>query len=76
MRGKIIDIVDEGRCVYKLYDFYIIQSVSKEVSMQAIFESINNVFAFIGPLSDFLWDFPEYRSQCGSYKLQSHALLR
>ena len=26
--------------------------------MQAIFESINNIFAFIGPLSDFLWDFP------------------
>lgn len=26
--------------------------------MQGIFESINSVFAFIGPLSDFLWDFP------------------
>ena len=26
--------------------------------MQAIFESINSVFSFIGPLSDFLWDFP------------------
>ena len=26
--------------------------------MQAIFESINNIFSFIGPLSDFLWDFP------------------
>lgn len=26
--------------------------------MQAIFESINSIFAFIGPLSDFLWDFP------------------
>ena len=26
--------------------------------MQGIFESINNIFAFIGPLSDFLWDFP------------------
>ncbi len=26
--------------------------------MQRIFESINNIFAFIGPLSDFLWDFP------------------
>lgn len=26
--------------------------------MQGIFESINGVFAFIGPLSDFLWDFP------------------
>ena len=26
--------------------------------MQAVFESINSVFSFIGPLSDFLWDFP------------------
>ncbi len=26
--------------------------------MQAIFESINGIFSFIGPLSDFLWDFP------------------
>lgn len=26
--------------------------------MQAIFQSINGIFAFIGPLSDFLWDFP------------------
>ena len=26
--------------------------------MQAIFESINRIFSFIGPLSDFLWDFP------------------
>ena len=26
--------------------------------MQGIFESINGIFAFIGPLSDFLWDFP------------------
>ncbi len=26
--------------------------------MKAIFEAINNVFSFIGPLSDFLWDFP------------------
>lgn len=26
--------------------------------MQAIFKSINGIFAFIGPLSDFLWDFP------------------
>ena len=26
--------------------------------MQAIFEMINSVFGFIGPLSDFLWDFP------------------
>ena len=26
--------------------------------MQEIFESINGIFAFIGPLSDFLWDFP------------------
>lgn len=26
--------------------------------MQGIFESINRIFAFIGPLSDFLWDFP------------------
>ena len=26
--------------------------------MQSIFESINGIFAFVGPLSDFLWDFP------------------
>lgn len=26
--------------------------------MQGVFESINSIFAFIGPLSDFLWDFP------------------
>ena len=26
--------------------------------MQGIFETINNIFSFIGPLSDFLWDFP------------------
>ena len=26
--------------------------------MQAVFEAINGVFGFIGPLSDLLWDFP------------------
>ena len=26
--------------------------------MQNIFESINKIFSFIGPLSDFLWEFP------------------
>lgn len=26
--------------------------------MKAIFEAINSVFAFVGPVSDFLWDFP------------------
>jgi len=26
--------------------------------MQAVFESINGIFSFVGPLSDFLWDFP------------------
>ena len=26
--------------------------------MQGIFESINGIFAFVGPLSDLLWDFP------------------
>lgn len=26
--------------------------------MQAIFEAINSMFGFIGPLSDLLWDFP------------------
>ena len=26
--------------------------------MQAIFETINEIFSFISPLSDFLWDFP------------------
>ena len=25
--------------------------------MQGIFAAINSVFGFIGPLSDFLWDF-------------------
>ena len=26
--------------------------------MQEVFQSINGIFSFIGPLSDFLWDFP------------------
>ena len=26
--------------------------------MQGIFEGINHIFRFIGPLSDFLWEFP------------------
>ena len=26
--------------------------------MQQLFQAINQVFTFIGPLSDFLWDFP------------------
>ena len=26
--------------------------------MQQVFETINKVFSFVGPLSDFLWDFP------------------
>ena len=26
--------------------------------MQGVFEAINGVFGFIGPLSDLLWDFP------------------
>ena len=26
--------------------------------MQELFQAINQVFSFIGPLSDFLWDFP------------------
>ena len=26
--------------------------------MQGIFEAINKIFSFVGPLSDFLWDFP------------------
>lgn len=26
--------------------------------MQQVFESINKIFSFVGPLSDFLWDFP------------------
>ena len=26
--------------------------------MKAIFEAINGIFGFVGPLSDFLWDFP------------------
>ncbi len=26
--------------------------------MERVFEAINRVFSFIGPLSDFLWDFP------------------
>lgn len=35
------------------------QKNNKErVSLQSIFESINGIFSFVGPLSDFLWDFP------------------
>ena len=30
----------------------------RDLIMQTIFESINGIFSFIGPLSDFLWDFP------------------
>ncbi|MBO5657021.1 MAG: amino acid carrier protein [Agathobacter sp.] len=26
--------------------------------MQGVFETINRIFSFIGPLSDYLWDFP------------------
>ncbi len=26
--------------------------------MQSVFEAINGVFSFVGPVSDFLWDFP------------------
>ena len=26
--------------------------------MQAVFEAINGIFGFVGPLSDLLWDFP------------------
>ncbi|MDO4276357.1 MAG: amino acid carrier protein [Eubacteriales bacterium] len=26
--------------------------------MESVFEAVNSVFSFIGPLSDFLWDFP------------------
>ena len=26
--------------------------------MKAVFEAINGIFGFIGPMSDFLWDFP------------------
>ena len=26
--------------------------------MKTIFEAINSVFGFVGPVSDFLWDFP------------------
>ena len=26
--------------------------------MKAIFEAINSIFGFVGPVSDFLWDFP------------------
>ena len=26
--------------------------------MQSVFEAINGVFSFVGPASDFLWDFP------------------
>ena len=26
--------------------------------MQGLFQAINNIFSFVGPLSDFLWDFP------------------
>ena len=26
--------------------------------MKGIFEAINNIFSFVTPVSDFLWDFP------------------
>ena len=29
-----------------------------EIVMQSVFEAINGVFSFVGPASDFLWDFP------------------
>ena len=29
-----------------------------EIAMQSVFEAINGVFSFVGPMSDFLWDFP------------------
>ena len=28
------------------------------VLMQSVFSAINSIFSFIGPLSDFLWEFP------------------
>lgn len=33
-------------------------SAVEEVVMQSVFEAINGIFSFIGPLSDFFWDFP------------------
>ena len=30
----------------------------EEMAMEKVFEAINGVFSFIGPLSDFLWEFP------------------
>ena len=30
----------------------------EEMAMERVFEAINGVFSFIGPLSDFLWEFP------------------
>ena len=29
-----------------------------KMAMERVFEAINGVFSFIGPLSDFLWEFP------------------
>lgn len=30
----------------------------EDASMKELFESINSILAFVGPLSDFFWDFP------------------
>ena len=30
----------------------------RKLIMERVFEAINGVFSFIGPLSDFLWEFP------------------
>ena len=40
--------------------------------MQGIFEGINHIFRFIGPLSDFLWEFPtNFEYYAKMYKMKS-----
>ena len=40
--------------------------------MKELFESINSILAFVGPLSDFFWDFP---TNFAWYKAQKQGFL-
>ena len=43
------------------YSFFNVGPTSittRRVTMEHIFEMINNVFSFVIPVSDFFWDFP------------------
>ena len=47
----------------------------EEMAMEKVFEAINGVFSFIGPLSDFLWEFPTnfgWYPDSGKYILCDH----